>query len=193
MKGWFNLPLIIWWPKCSSTPNSIHCSNVWKTCLAASPSIAISSMVAILLLVSNFREIIWILELYIWYMDAKGIKNVENAFLVFFALFWAYVRQPHNHKGWATHSDALCINLSYYPKDQKNKKQKLGELNISYFESAFLNFFFKIFFFASSQYKSVKIYRVARIDRNCDDYYQAKSLICVIIRNTVYIFIVYSI
>ena len=33
-----------------------------------------------------------------------------NAFL---ALFWAYVKQPDNHIGWATLMSFLCINLFY--------------------------------------------------------------------------------
>ena len=58
-----------------------------------------------------------------------------------------------------SHIDVLCINLSYSPKDQSD--------SLSW---PFWVFFFKIFFFASSSWKTVNIHRLARMDQNFDEY-----------------------
>ena len=39
-----------------------------------------------------------------------GSKTGKNSFFVFLGHFWAYVGQPHGHKGWATSMPFASIN-----------------------------------------------------------------------------------
>ena len=61
--------------------------------------------------------------------------------------------------------------LTDFCGDFRKKKLKIGGVeNLSFFESANSNIFFKKkMFFASSPRKSVNIYNVARMGRNFDD------------------------
>ena len=63
-RGWFNLPLTIWWQKSWYIHNSTRCNNVWKICLEVSPNIARSSMEVILLLVLDIGFFRWFHEFF---------------------------------------------------------------------------------------------------------------------------------
>ena len=81
------------------------------------------------------------------------ILVVINAFLT---LFWVHVRQPDNH------IDALCIYSTNPRTNLWNFCEKIliigGVEKLSFCESAILT---SHFFFASSPWKSVEIYRLA--------------------------------
>ena len=67
-------------------------------------------------------------------IDAKGIevaqpalapkqpKNTKNAF---FACFWAYVGQPHNHIDWATSMPFASINPTHPRTNPRNFHEKI--------------------------------------------------------------------
>ena len=89
---------------------------------------------------------------------------------MFLAIFWAYVGQPDDHIGWAT----LMPFASIYRTNQRTNpwiffKWELRELKISVRVKGWA-IFKKKFFFASSPWKSVNIYRLPRMGRNFDDY-----------------------
>ena len=103
-------------------------------------------------------------------------RGVGMYIFVFFACFRPYVGQPDNHIGWAT----LMPFASIYPTNPRthpwNFLEKLlqidGFKNIVFLCRPFWNLFFKkIFFFASSPWKAVKVYCVARMGRNFDNYH----------------------
>ena len=72
------------------------------------------------------------------------------------------VGQPHDHIGWATSmlfASINTINPRTNPWKFREKILRIGSFeNLSFFESAIL-----IFFFASFPWKSVKVYRLARM------------------------------
>ena len=78
----------------------------------------------------------------------------KNAYFVFLARLLAFVGQPENHIVWAT----LIPFGSIYHSNQRTNPWKFC------FESAIS------IFFALSPWKSVNIYRLARMGRNFDDY-----------------------
>ena len=51
-------------------------------------------------------------------------KEVKNAFFMFLPFFWAYVRQPDNHIGWATSMPFASI-YSTYPKTNPRNFSKI--------------------------------------------------------------------
>ena len=63
------------------------------------------------------------------------------------ACFWAYVWQPHDHIGWTTSMPFASINPTNPRNNPWNFHEKIlrigGVENISFFESAILNFFSK--------------------------------------------------
>ena len=117
------------------------------------------------------RALMW-LNLY-GHEAQKRPKNTKNAF---FACFWAYVGQPHDHISWATPMPFASINSTNPRTNPWNFHEKIlrigGAGKWGFFESAILKFFFqkKKKNFASSQWKLVQIYRIARIFRKFDDY-----------------------
>ena len=52
------------------------------------------------------------------WLNLFGHQAVKNAFFAFafLAIFWAYIRQPDNHIGWAT-----LLFISIYPTNQSLK------------------------------------------------------------------------
>ena len=122
----------------------------------------------------------------------KGVKRQKMHFIP----FWAYIGQPDNHIGWATlmpfpsiyptnsRTNPLNFSEKYWDlwvlKDQSLKfSWKIlrfgGVENLSFLSRPFWIFFFRKFFFASSQWKSVNIYWIARMGRNFDDGFQPKT------------------
>ena len=97
----------------------------------------------------------------------KMAKNTRNAFFVFLAIFWAYVRQPDNH--WDTSMPFASINSTNPRTNPWYFREKI--LGIGGVENTvFLFFSQKNIFFALSPWKSVKVSRLARMGRNFDDY-----------------------
>ena len=90
-------------------------------------------------------------------------KHFLNAFL---ALFWAYVGQPDNHIGcWATLMHFVSIYSTIPRTNAWNFWKKILRIGGDF------EFFFQIFFFfATFTWKSVKIYRLAWLGLNFDDY-----------------------
>ena len=93
-------------------------------------------------------------------LGQKQPKNTKNAFL---ACFCPYVRQPHNHIGWASLMGFALINPNFPRTDLWNFREKISKigdfekqpfLKIGHFE---FFFFKKKFFFASFSWKSVQI------------------------------------
>ena len=117
---------------------------------------------------------IW-LNLGIWSSDCPTYSQFhsKNAFFRFFPWNWAYVGQSDDHIGWATFA-------SIYPTNPRtnlwNFSRKIFE-NWRFWKTQFFwvghfEFYFskKKNFFASSQWKLIHIYRIARIFWNFDDY-----------------------
>ena len=93
------------------------------------------------------------------------------AFFVFLCCFWAYVGQSHDYIDWATPMPFASNNSTNPRTNPENFHEKISRIGGAgkwgFFESAILIFFFKKKnFFASSQWKLVKIYRIAEIFRN---------------------------
>jgi hypothetical protein len=108
-----------------------------------------------------------------------------------FACFWAYVGQPHDHIGWATSMPFASINPTNPRTNPWNfwkKILRIGRIeNLGFFQSAILNIFFKIFFY----FIPMKISHKLNDGKNgthfwCFHWFPAKSLLCVILRYTVY-------
>ena len=86
--------------------------------------------------------------------------TVENAFLVFLPLFWAYFGQPDKHIDWATlmsFSSIYRTNARTNLRNFREKNWELGELKMSFFLSRPFWILLQIFFFDSSTWKSVKM------------------------------------
>ena len=103
----------------------------------------------------------------------KKFKDQLKMHPMCLALFWAQSCQPDNHIGWAT----LCplhqfILLTQGPisKIFAKKYWELGEMKNSIFLIQPFWFLFSEKKIASSQWKLVNIFRIARIFRNFDDY-----------------------
>ena len=96
----------------------------------------------------------------------KGEFTAKNAFLVFFACFRPYIGQPaDDHIGWAISMPFASIDLFYPKTNPWNFREKYWELMV--LKNSILKTFFQtFFFFASSQWKSVKGSLVARMSRN---------------------------
>ena len=96
------------------------------------------------------------------------------AFFAFFGCFCPYVRQPHDHIGWATSMPFASINPTNPRTNLWNFREKILRIGDfekrCFFESAILNFFFrkKNFFFAFFAWKQVKVYWLARMGQNFD-------------------------
>ena len=90
---------------------------------------------------------------------------------MFLGCFWAYVGQSHNHIGWATLLPFASINSINPRTNPWNFHEKILRIEK------------KIFFFASSQWKLVHIYRKARIF-----WFLAPNNTCLNICNTVYVY-----
>ena len=83
----------------------------------------------------------------------KHSKTGQNAFLVFFGHFWAYVGQPHGHIGWAIPMPFASMNSTNPRTAPWNFHKKIlrigGFEKWPFFESAILNSIFsKKFFFS---------------------------------------------
>ena len=88
-----------------------------------------------------------------WGCPTKGLKQGKNRFLVFFSHFWVYVRQPHDHIGWATLLAFASINPTNPRANLWNFRIKISRIvhlekrqfwKIGHFEffSSKKNFFF---------------------------------------------------
>ena len=75
--------------------------------------------------------------------EQKQPKKTKNAF---FACFWAYVGQPHDHIGWVTSMSFTSINPTNPRTNPWNFYEKIlrisGAGKLPFFESAILIFFF---------------------------------------------------
>jgi hypothetical protein len=114
-------------------------------------------------------------------IDVKGLTYLAvrlsdiTTKIAFLPLFWGYVKQPDDHISWAS----LLPFASIYPTNTRTnpwtfqeKMLRIGGVeNLSFFESAILNLFFKktTFFWASSLFKSVAIYGIPRLGQKCYD------------------------
>ena len=123
-------------------------------------------------------------------------EKLENAFFVFFGCFWAYVGQPHGHIGWATSMPFASINptnpranlLNFHEIFFENWRfWKIQFFWVGHFE---FFFFFKHFFFCFIPMKiSPNLY--GRMDGSqfwWFPLFPENSLLCVILRYTVYNF-----
>ena len=89
------------------------------------------------------RPLMW-LNLYGHETVQRKLKNRQEMGFVFFGCFWAYVRQPHNHIGWATSMTFASINTI----NPRNNPWSFCEIflrigsieNLSFFELAILIF-----------------------------------------------------
>ena len=89
----------------------------------------------------------------------------------FFASFWAYVGQLHNHIGWATSMPFASINVTYHRTNPWNFIDFFWELVVLkisvYLSWPFWSFFFfKTSFFGSFPWKLFKVSWVASMSRN---------------------------
>ena len=118
----------------------------------------------------------------------------KNAFFVLFGCFWAYVGQPHGHIGWATSMSFASINPTNPRTNLRNFCKtilRIGDFEkLCFFESAILIFFFKktTYFFFIPMKISPNLY--GRMDMWkfwCFSWFPENSLLCVILRYTVYI------
>ena len=81
--------------------------------------------------------------------------------------FWAYIRQPHDHIGWATSMPFASINHTNSKTNPRNFHQKNlrfgGFENLRFFLIGHLEKKIKKKFFASFPWKSVKVSWVAKL------------------------------
>ena len=110
----------------------------------------------------------WIVHTHVQNNTRATVVLILVGINVFLALFWAYVRQPDNHIGWATLMPFASIYSTNPRTNPWNSHEKI--LRIGGVEK--LNFFwvghFDFFFFISM--KSVKDHRLAWTGLNFDDY-----------------------
>ena len=128
-----------------------------------------------------------------WGCPTKAQKQPKNAFSVLFGCFWAFVGQPHSHIGWATSMPFASFNptnLRTHLRNYREKFLRIGDFEKwAFFESAILNFFFKkkIFFCFIPMKISPNLY--GKKDGSkfwCFPWFPENSLLCVILRYTVY-------
>ena len=130
-----------------------------------------------------------------WGRPTTAQKQPKNAFSVLFGCFWAFVGQPHGHIRWATSMPFASFNPTNPRTNLRNFREKILRIGDfekwAFFESAILNFFFekKKFFFCFIPMKiSPNLY--GRMDGSkfwCFPWFPENSLLCVILRYTVYI------
>ena len=81
-------------------------------------------------------------------LSDKQPKNTKNTF---FVCFWAYVGQPHGHKGWAKSMPFALINPTNPRTNPWNFHEKIlrigGAGKWGFFEAAILNFLSRPFWF----------------------------------------------
>ena len=82
-------------------------------------------------------------------------KTGKKLFFCVLGCFWAYVRQPHDHIGWAKSMPFASINSTNPSTNTWNFHQKMLRIGD---------------FFASPPWKSCKVTWVSRMGRNFDDY-----------------------
>ena len=103
-----------------------------------------------------------------WGCPTKAQKQPKNAFSVLFGCFWAFVGQPHGHIRWATSMPFASFNPTNPRTNLRNFRKKILRIGDfekwPFFESAIL------ILFASFTWKQVKVYWLARMGRNFDDY-----------------------
>ena len=80
-----------------------------------------------------------------WGCPTQGEKQPKNTNIAFFACFWAYVWQPHDHIGWALSMPFASINPTNPRTNSWNFHKKILRIDRvekwPFFESAILNFF----------------------------------------------------
>ena len=82
-----------------------------------------------------------------WGCPTEAQKQPKNTKNTFFACFWAYVGQPHNHISWATPMPFASINSTNPRTNPWNFHEKIlrigGAGKWGFFEAAILNLFFQ--------------------------------------------------
>ena len=128
-----------------------------------------------------------------WGCRTLALKQAKNAFLVFLGCFWAFVRQPHNYIGWARPMPFTSINSTNSRTNPWNVHENIlrikGVENLRFFESAILNFFFqkKKFYFVPMKISHKLCDRMDGTQFWCFPWLSANSLLCVILRYTMYL------
>ena len=87
---------------------------------------------------------------------------------MFWALIWAYVRQPDGHIGWVTVMPFASINPTNPRTNPWTFHKKYWELSILKNALFWVGHF--DFFFAFFPWKLIKVYWLARMGPNFDDY-----------------------
>ena len=94
-----------------------------------------------------------------WGCPTKAQKQPKYAFYVLFRCFWAFVWQPHGRICWATSMPFASFNPTNPRTNLRNFREKILRIGDFekwvFFESAILNFFFKIFFSHENQPKFI--------------------------------------
>ena len=114
----------------------------------------------------------------------RKLKNSQK-FLVFFGHFWAYVRQPHSHIGWARSMPFTSFNPTNprtNPVNFHKKILRIGDFD-SFFSKKKKNCFIPMKI-------SPNLY--GRMDGSkvwCFPWFPENSLLCVILCYTVYVYI----
>ena len=107
-------------------------------------------------------------------LGTKQPKNTKNAFST---CFCPYVRQPHDHIGWAELMAFASINPTNPRTNLWNFREnflRIGDLEkLSFFELAILNFYF-----ASFPWKSAQIYMVEWMGWNFDVFSGFQKIPC---------------
>ena len=79
----------------------------------------------------------------LWDCLKEGQKQPKNTNIAFFACFCPYVRQPHNHIGWATFASINSTDPRTNLWNFREKISRIGDFgNKLFFQSAILKFFF---------------------------------------------------
>ena len=129
-----------------------------------------------------------------WVCPAKAKKQPKNAFSVHFGCFWAFVGQPHGHIRWATSMPFASFNPTNPRTNLRNFREKflrIGNLKKwAFFWVVHFEFLFKKkkFFCFIPMKISPNLY--GRMDGSrfwCFFWFPENSLLCVILRYTVYV------
>ena len=131
--------------------------------------------------------------IWLWGCPTKAQKKPKSTENAFFGCFWAFVGQPHGHIHWATSMPFASFNPTNPRTNLRNFREKILRIGDfekwAFFESAILNFFFrkkkKICFIPMKI--SPNLY--GRMDGSkfwCFPWFPENSLLCVILRYTVY-------
>ena len=120
-----------------------------------------------------------------------GLIFKQNFFFftknAFFGCFWAFVGQPHGHIHWATSMPFASFN----PTNPRTHLRNFREIFLSFGDFENLSFFESAIFFLFIHMKiSRNLY--GRMDGSkfwCFPWFTENSLLCLILRYTVYIYL----